>query len=260
MTFQVPRISVEITPETGGDISKALFTMTNQGYGPATNVSFTIYSTQKIVGIFNNFSTTEIIYPVNKSLEINTEEPVNFNQVELRIPTLIPLDGSKVNLITTIDLKDYDRHQNNYYASAVYDQGSSESKTPNQLGLVEESNIYLTLFYFTFYISIAIFFLFYIIKWRRHSVFKNIISNAIILRDTLNDPKSKESFYEFDMSLTRQVSNLPHIMKNKTTNKLYFALRERQKNLGSNNLEMYNNKLKEVVDDIWIMDKIGAFD
>lgn len=245
---KLPDVDVKIVPMANGNLSNTLFSITNKGYGPATNISYVIYSTNKILELFNNFSTTKIINPaINNTLDINDKLIVNSNSIELFVPKLVPAYGSKVNIMAIIDLKDYDIHKNTFYSVASYDQGITEGTLLNELRY-GHMDIYLIVYYLFLILFVFVFLIMYLKRRDRHHKTAHIINTVINLRKMASNQNSHSSFKEQYSYLKRNNSFIPEVTKDWEIRTFFETLDERENLLSS--YELQKSKLIKELDKI----------
>jgi hypothetical protein len=111
-----PSVNIEFIPYSHKNTEGAEITLTNSGFGPATNLMMVLEAPGKIGNYINKFSTVEV-----QSVEINN------SSLEAHIPKLVQGSGSIVKLDLSLS-QNQSTLLDSYSAYMTYDQGSKMVK------------------------------------------------------------------------------------------------------------------------------------
>jgi hypothetical protein len=179
-----PSVYIEVK-DSGGTTPRIL--VTNDGSQPAHNLSLFLRTSNKIINITNDFSTTEVILmkPISMSLERGITQHIDDYSLEIFIPRLSSGLGSIVEMETSLESPDGD-----YLLQGVFDEGSATAtNAPNIVRNISMySFIFLPLFVAYSVVAIVIFIVaFWLRKRRRVRLMKALVLNIIRLRREIED-------------------------------------------------------------------------
>ena len=224
--YGTPNVNLEIIPNVENNSSRTRFHISNLGAVPATNLSFLLYSPNKIIDLSNVFYTTDLILTSPNVAKVDNQTSLNGTRVdtyqqirgqvinntdkvkiddeylELEAGKLVHGDGSQIIIETTLD-----QNLSKYYnASVVYTEGStggeervqipSSASTQDKLLFWWQTNpILAPLYVGSIITAVIVYYLFFARKRLRVRFVSNVTREMIDVRCNLkNSPRSRDPY------------------------------------------------------------------
>jgi len=169
---------------------------------------------KKIMSVTNLFSTEDIELDNNESLKMHEPTPIDQSFLKLKIPKLVPGDGSMIKL----EMLMMDAQQNhtyyNYTVSAVYDQGSIIGKVLKPAPPATAGQILVNFINYIVENSVLVGMevaliplVYFILRWLTNKFFKRrwisqIVNGLITLRVTFLDESNPSTYQPYDEYFT----------------------------------------------------------